>query len=211
MHKITFVSTVHQELGKCNADELHNIIVKISPEVIFLEALDATYSNYEKYLFSSFGVCHKKLEINAIQQYNCNTSFKYVPVLDNGLSDAFEKKYSSVCERTEFQKLLDNFNSLAGTRGFQFLNSAESISIQEEMRLLGDRLLNDSGLNKAANEDIDAYENSMIRNIYSYCSKSQFDRAIFMCGVAHRKSIIEKVEKFNNQGEMRLNWVIFES
>jgi len=28
MHKITFVSTVHEEIGKSNADELHKIIEK---------------------------------------------------------------------------------------------------------------------------------------------------------------------------------------
>ena len=122
-----------------------------------------------------------------------------------------KKKYGSVCENIEFQKLLDNFNSLASEHGFQFLNSAQSIRLQEEMRMFENHLLTDSELNKTAIEDIDAYENSMIRNIYSYCRNSQFDTAIFMCGVAHRKSIIEKVEKFNTQEEMSLNWVIFES
>ena len=92
MHNITFISTVHGEIGKCNADELHKIIEKISPEVVFLEALEDTYSEYEKILFSSFGVFHKKLEIRAIQKYGCNPPFKYIPVLDNGLSDSFEKK-----------------------------------------------------------------------------------------------------------------------
>jgi hypothetical protein len=211
MHNITFISTVHDEIGKCNADELLKIVEKISPEVVFLEALDETYSDYEKYLFSSFGVYHKKLEIRAIQKYCYNTPFKYIAVLDNSLSDAFEKKYNSICENIEFQRLCDNFNSLASEHGFQFLNSTESIRLQEEMRMFENRLLNDSELNKMVSEDVESYENAMIRNIYTYCKNSQFDTAIFMCGVAHRKSIIEKVEKFNHQEEMSLNWVIFES
>ena len=41
--------------------------------------------------------------------------------------------------------------------------------------------------------DIDAYENSMIRNIYSYWNNNHFSSAIFMCGAAYRKSIIEKI------------------
>ena len=51
----------------------------------------------------------------------------------------------------------------------------------------------------------------MIQYIYSYCKKNVFGSAIFMCGVAHRKSIIEKVEKFNAQEEMNLQWEIYGS
>jgi len=106
--------------------------------------------------------------------------------------------------------LIDNFNSLASEYGFEFLNSVESIKLQEEMRMLESRLLNGSEVSKAANEDIDAYENSMIRNIYSYCKINQFITAIFLCGVAHRKSIIEKIEKYDVQ-EVNPSWIIFEN
>lgn len=211
MHKITLVSTVHTENGKCNADELHTIIEKMRPEVFFLEALDETYSNYQKSLFSSFGVFHKKLEIKAIQKYNLKNDIDYIPVLDNGLSDWFHKKYDIVCENIEFHKLLDNFNYLTSEHGFQFLNSGESIKLQEEMRMFENFLLSDNRINTTANEDIDAYENSMLRNIYSYCRDKQFDTAIFLCGVAHRKSIIEKIEKFNLQEKIGLNWTIFDN
>jgi len=77
------------------------------------------------------------------------------------------------------------------------------------MRMLEKQLLNKCEINKVVNEDIDAYENSMIRNIYSYCKTSEFNAAIFMCGVAHRKSIIEKIEKFKAQEEIDLSWIIF--
>jgi hypothetical protein len=56
MGHITFISTIHKEIGKCNAKELYKIINKLSPEVIFLEAVDETYSEYEHYLFSTYGV-----------------------------------------------------------------------------------------------------------------------------------------------------------
>ena len=82
MHDITFISTIHVEIGKCNAEELYKIIEKLSPEVIFLEAVDDTYSDYENYLFSEYGEYHKKLEISAIQRYSSNTTFEYVPVCE---------------------------------------------------------------------------------------------------------------------------------
>lgn len=91
MPKITFISTIHEEIGNCNADELSNILKELNPDVIFLEALDDTYSNYDKIKLSSFGVYHRKLEIRAIQKYCLNNSCEYIPVLDNGLSDSFEK------------------------------------------------------------------------------------------------------------------------
>lgn len=209
MHNITLISTVHEENGKCNADELCKIIEKISPEVIFLEALEKTYSDYDQMMLSSFGIFHEKLEISAIQKYGVNTSLKYIPVLDNELPDSFEKKYRIVCEKREMQNLIDNFDSLAAERGFEFINSPESIELQDEIRMLERQLLNESKIIKVANEDIDAYENSMIRNIYSYCKTSKFNTAISMCGVAHRKSIIEKIEQFKAPKEIDLSWAIF--
>jgi hypothetical protein len=210
MHNITFISTIHKEIGKCNAAELYKIIKKISPEVIFLEAVDETYSNYENYLFSTFGVFHKKLEISAIQKYNCDTSFEYVPVCENGLSDAFHRKLKIVCQNRELQKLIDNFNYLASEHGFKFLNSSESMNLQEEMRLLESRVLNDDNWDTIVKADIDAYENPMIRNIYSYGNNNHFSTAIFMCGAAHRKAIIEKINEYEKKGELKLNWSLYE-
>ena len=211
MHDITFISTIHVEIGKCNAEELYKIIEKLSPEVIFLEAVDDTYSEYEKYLFSTYGVYHKKLEISAIQKYSSNTSFEYVPVCENGLSDAFDRKKKIVSENRERQKMIENFQYLAAENGFKFLNSLESINLLEEIRVLESRILNGSDLDKIVKAAIDAYENPMIRNIYSYCNNNHFSSAIFMCGAAHRKSIIEKIEKSKTEEQVNLTWTIFES
>lgn len=208
MYNITLISTVHKEIGRCNANELCTIIEKINPEVIFLEALADTYSNYNKMIFSSFRVYHEKLEIKAMQKHSENFSFEYVPVLDKGLSVAFDEKYTIVCQHQELQRLIDNFNSLAAEHGFQFLNSEESLNLQKEMRILESHILNDSEVGKQADKYIDAYENSMIRNIYSYCKDNKFNTAIFMCGVAHRKSIIKKIEKMEAQETTNISWMI---
>lgn len=211
MNHITFISTIHKEIGNCNAEELYKIIEKLSPEVIFLEAINETYSAYEKYLFSTYGVYHKKLELAAIQKYTLSTSFEYVPVCENGLSDAFDRKNKIVCENREMQQLIDNYNFLAEKQGFKFLNSLESINLQEEMRGLETRVINNTELDEIVKADIEAYENPMIRNIYSYCNNNHFGSAIFMCGVAHRKSIIEKIEKSKTEEQVNLTWTIFES
>ena len=209
MHHITFISTIHKEIGKCNPKELHKIIEKISPEVIFLEAIEETYSKYEHYLFATYGQFHKKLEISAIQRYNNTHPFQYVPVCDIGLSEAFDRKIKFVSEYIELQKLIDNFNFLAKENGFDFLNSLECINLQEEMRILESHILNNVEMDKVIKADIESYEEPMIQNIISYCKNNKFKSAIFMCGAAHRKSIIEKIEKSKIDEQVNVSWTIF--
>ena len=47
--EIVLISTVHQEIGKCNSEELYKIIESINPDVIFLEEFK---NNYTKYVYS---------------------------------------------------------------------------------------------------------------------------------------------------------------
>ncbi len=207
MHKITFISTIHKEYGKCNSDELCSIIESIKPEVIFLEALEDSYSPYAIMLLSYFGVYNDRLELKTIQKYNENYTFEYVPVLDMGLlSDEFDTKAKIVSENIEYQRLLDNFNSLEKEGGFPFLNSEKSILLQEEMRELENRIIDNDLMHQKVNASIDDYENSMIRNIYSFCKENSFNTAVFMCGAAHRKSIIEKIEAYEKNSDLKLNW-----
>lgn len=210
MRRVTFISTVHVEIGKCNPEELFRIIELIRPEVIFLEADDQTYTGYEQFLFSTYGVNHKKLEVAAIQKYSHTSSFEYVTVCDGGLSDAFHKKNIKVCQNRRMQNLIDNFNSLEAEKGFLFLNSQECIDLQEEMRVLESIILNDVEWDRAVKADINAYENSMIRNIYAYSKNNNFNTAIFMCGAAHRKAIIGKIEA-QAEGNLNIAWTVFGS
>lgn len=200
---------MHKKHGKCNADELYDILKNENPEVVFLEALEGTYSVYDKTKFLSFGVSHQKLEIEAIQKYSNDFPIKYVPVLDIELSDLFNKKYELVCESRQFQEILDEYNSLAEAEGFQFLNSQLSIQFHQRMRVLENQIINHTELNESVNKDIDAYENSMIRNIYSYCRINQFEKAVFMCGSAHRQSIIEKIRVSNSKEKIDVNWIVY--
>ncbi|MDZ7633532.1 MAG: hypothetical protein U5L72_03450 [Bacteroidales bacterium] len=99
MYNITLLSTVHKEFGNCNSNELLKIIENIYPDVIFLEASEDNYSKYDQMIFSQFGVNKERLEFKTIQKYSQNHTFKYVSVLDIGLSDEFEKKIKIVSEK----------------------------------------------------------------------------------------------------------------
>lgn len=209
MYNITLISTIHKENGNCNSNELLKIIENIRPDVIFLEAFEENYTKYDQMIFSQFGVYKERLELKTIQKYSQNYSFEYVPVLDIGLSDEFETKTKIVSENTEFQKLLDNYNSLEKEGGFKFLNSEESIILQEEMRQWENRIIDNEILLQRVTTNLDEYENSMLRNIYSFCKKNSFNSAIFMCGAAHRKSIIKKIEEYEKKEPLKLNWTFY--
>jgi hypothetical protein len=210
MQTITLISTLHEEKGNCNAEELCKIIEKLSPDVIFLEALESTYSEYDNLRFSEFGIYHNKLEIKTLQLYSQNASFDYAAILDNELSDAFNNKYSIISKNHETKSLVDHFNDSVQSRGFEFLNSIESTNLQDEMRKIESLYLNNSEIEIDFNKSIDIYENTMIANIYSYCKNNHFNTAIFLCGVAHRKSIIEKIENLQTTKEIKLNWKFYE-
>lgn len=203
--QITLISTVYKEIGKCNSIELCKIIESLNPDVIFLEAFENSYSQHQHMLFSQFGVYQERLEIKALQIYNQYYKFNYVPVLDVGLSDEFEKRISIVSENIDFQKILNKYASLETEHGFQFLNSKMQIELQEEMREMENKIIANKALLQKANEGIDAYEHSMLRNIYSYSKQNTFNKAIFMCGAGHRKTITQKIyeyRKIESQGPL---------
>lgn len=203
--RIVLISTVHKEIGKCNSEVLYKLIESIKPEVIFLEELEENYSSYDQVLFSQFGVYKERLELKTIQAYSQNNTFEYVPVLEFGLSDEFDTKVKIVSKNKEYQMLLDNYTLLESDYGFEFLNSNKSIMLQEEMRQLENHIIDNENLHQQVNASIDEYENSMLHNIYSFCKEGTFNTAIFMCGAAHRKSIIEKI----NTSESKIHWTFY--
>ncbi|RLD45629.1 MAG: hypothetical protein DRI86_05300 [Bacteroidetes bacterium] len=209
MYNITLISTVHKEFGNCNSNELLKIIENIGPDVIFLEAFEDNYSKYDQMIFSQFGVYKERLELKTIQKYSQNHTFEYVPVLDIRLSDEFETKTKIISENKDCQKLLDEYSLLEMDGGFQFLNSEKSIVLQEEMRELENRIVDNEIMRQKVNANLGAYENSMLRNIYSFCKEKSFNTAIFMCGSAHRKSISEKIEEYKKKETIKLNWTFY--
>lgn len=209
MKNVTLISTVHNIIGECNPIELCKIFQTINPDVIFLEAFEKNYSEYQKLLFSQFGVFSDRLELHAIQIYSQQHTFTYVPVLDVELSADFEAKTQIVSQNEGFRKIFDSYTLLETTGGFKFLNSEKGIRLQDEMKELENDIIKDRELLRRASESIDAYENSMIRNIYSFCKENLFADGIFMCGSAHRKTIVEKIIQHEKNSDVKLNWKFY--
>lgn len=106
---------------------------------------------------------------------------------------AFDEKYAIVCRNVEFQKILDLYNLEVENGGFKFLNSENCIQLHENMRKFENKILNNYELGLNAHTAIDIYENEMLSNIYQYCKNNHFNDAIFICGSAHRKSIMKRL------------------
>jgi hypothetical protein len=196
MAEIILVSTIHKEMGKANAKELCLILEKIQPDVIFLEALETSYTYYDRMRFENFAVYSSKLELKALQLYGRNNQFEYVPVLDSGMSDVFEGKYKLIRHDYIFQKMVDDLNNRVSQEGYGFLNSEACQMIHREMREYEDKMIQNLEVKKQFNDTINEYEDSMVKNIRTYCEHNQFNRAVFLCGVAHRKSLIGKLDLF---------------
>ncbi|WP_338226990.1 hypothetical protein [Algoriphagus taiwanensis] len=142
----------------------------------------------------------------SIQKYFLESTFKYIPVLDIGHSEEFEKKYDFVCQNFEHQRLLNKLNSLASDLGFSFLNSPQAMELEDELRKLEEQIFNNPEEQKKVEDHIDDYENNMIKNIYSYCRENHFNKAVFMCGVAHRKSMLQKIAEYEEATDLKLDW-----
>jgi DNA-binding protein Fis len=217
MQNVILISTEHRESGKCNSDELYKIIESINPDIIFEEETnDDTFQKYynEENSFNS-------LEVQCVKKYLQNHDIKHIPI-DIGLSqytnfrewdymfDTF-KKYN-VYNQTEREHC-----TLRDKDGFAYLNSKKCVELFELMKNTERQIIEWSGINKNAlfriynifHKEHDNRENGMLQNIYNYSEENQYNRAVFLLGFAHRKSIIQKIKKHQTTEIPKLNWTFY--
>ena len=219
MYNITFVCTIHKECGKCNSLELHRIIESISPEIIF-EELSPSF--FDKYYVTKI---YKNLETDTIKKYIENCNIVHIPIGSRNIpSDSFANDVRYMYNRMESltdingynYRIFDAKNSMyAGMYGFQYLNSIHCIDVQNKIDVAIEKCLqkiNDEKLYqiyKLWKDSNNKRENEMLQNIYNYSKENQYNQAIFFIGAGHRKSIIEKIEKYKTQENIKLNWIFY--
>jgi len=93
---------------------------------------------------------------------------------------------------------------------FGFLNSLECINLQGRDASFGEGGFYNNEWIKTVKADIEDYENSMIAELYMTILQQQhFSFSNFLCvGAAHRKSIIQKIEKYEKEQGI-LSWDYF--
>lgn len=49
-------------------------------------------------------------------------------------------------------------------------------------------------------------EDEILRNIYSFVSKNQFEQAVLFIGSGHRRTILPLIEIFKNKEQIKISW-----
>ena len=219
MYNITLVCTRHDEVGHCNSNELYKIIENINPEIIFEEM---PLSFFDHYYISK---TRNNLETDTINRYLKSHEVKNIPVdSDNVPAESFFQDHQYMLKRIEgladingfnYRNFTDRNRDYVAMYGFKYLNSIHCMNITSEItdaidkglqKLNNDKLLQTDKLFKDVNEK---RENVMIQNIYNYSKAHSYDRAIFTIGAGHRKSILKKLQDYESNETLRLNWTFY--
>lgn len=218
MYNITLVCTHHSEFGKCNSDELYKIIESIEPDVIFEELTQDLFD-----LFYKENTIPDVLpEIKSVKRYIKDYSANHFPV-DINVGDTLstnEIKYMfSVFKKyTLYSILQEDQKRLVFEEGYGFLNSKNNEELTEKMKSLEKGIIGFqinrnqlSRIHELFYEEQHKREHEIIKNVYEYSGKMAYNQALLLFGSGHRKSIIEKIEKYNSQQNVKLNWIFYNS
>ena len=215
MHSLTLICTRHEELGACNVDTLYEAFKLVKPRIIF-EELPA--SKYNEYHISN---TKSNLETQATNRYKCNNTVELVLVdaeIDPGeiisKYEGIQREVNGSINRLgfDYRSFVDSQKRRVFSEGFVFLNSKDSEQYNSSInRLIKEALIlfnNDeySAILDEWEAVILSREESMIENIYEYCSNFDFEKGVFLIGASHRQSIIEKIRTYNESAPLKINW-----
>jgi len=209
MYNITLICTAHSEIGNCNSLELYKIIEEYKPEIIFEELSFASYSQ-------CYGTINRvTLETSAIKMYLQNHTVKHIPVVGSELTRDLDSRFAIMTKHDSYRSLIDNLMSLEDAYGFSFLNSKECEQLFEKIEKLEKLILVSecdevlSRIYQWGNNTINTYENEVLKNVYHYSTENKYDKALMFIGAAHRKSIIKKIQDYENNNKLKLNWTFY--
>lgn len=209
MYDITLFCTAHSENGKCNPGELYKFIEELRPELIFEELSLAAYNE-------CYGTQNRfTVETSAIKMYLHNHKIKHVPVVGSELTKDLDRKFELLITNSNYIHLIDNLMSQEEKFGFQFLNSDQCDKLYEEISEVEKLILknNDdlvfSSIYRMGNEIIDVYEYEIIKNVYDYSTNNKYNYALMFIGAAHRKSLTQKIQEYENKDKLKLKWTFY--
>jgi len=213
MHNITIIFSMHFEIGKCNSRELYSIIENENPEIIF-EEFDISRTEDEYYINGHYKYQKEcSVETTSIMNYLENHQVIHIPVdtyeVNNVPDDMYQKISNNNEEYTNLVKM--NF-MLSCQHGFPYLNSNECSELIEKFKTIEENVvnqMNDKKLTDTYNSwklITDNRDNEMIKNIYNYSQNHNYNKAIFITGADHRKSILDKIKDYNLKETIKINW-----
>jgi hypothetical protein len=216
MHEITLICTYHAVEGRCNEAELYSILESIRPDVIFEETPPSYYDAYyvERSRFHN-------VEHAAISRYSDAYNVPHVPVDSDDVPDeTFFLNHDRMTKRVRGGTDQNGFHyrELSKTSllniergGFNYLNSQHYMNRNNELNAILEAALTTIGDHgffetyRLWNEVNAKRETEMLRNIYEYSSQHRYNKAVFLIGAGHRKSIIQKVDSYA-PSHVKLYW-----
>lgn len=212
MHNITLLSSFHKIHGKCNPDELYKIIEKIQPEIIFEEL---SFDGFEK-IYSPF-YQPQTIEAITIKAYLQRHQIKHFPVDTYPIKEIDLLSDAQVIgdNSYEYRELWNQKLSKIAQDGYFFLNSNDCIEMLDRTSTIEETVLSEIGNIKLLNEHKaektlhDNRENEMLTNIYNYSKQYSFNKALFICGVKHRKPLNRKIQEHETKETFKLNWTFY--
>ena len=208
---ITLISTIHEESGLCTVSGLYKILLNLKPDVIFLEIPP---SHYNQYLIER---TRNNLETAAVKQYLEEYRVECIPVDIHNVSEEFFKNNQKLHNRVErnsfeYRRLMDLNSQYQEQYGYKYLNSTDCMdiwaNIRKTIRESIDRL-NDIEIqliHQSWNDAIENRDQEMIKNIYKYSEEHSFTSGVFLVGVAHRQSLMEKAHIASVVDSKIINW-----
>jgi succinate dehydrogenase flavin-adding protein (antitoxin of CptAB toxin-antitoxin module) len=112
----------------------------------------------------------------------------------------------------DYDKLFMENIILSSQKGFQYINSIDCYNLLEKLHLIEEEVLKKTNDNNLIN-DYNSWknitnnrDNEMIKNIYEYSKKHSYNKAVFIIGAEHKKSIFEKINEFDSKENIKINW-----
>lgn len=212
MTQLIVIGTRHYDKGICTSEELHKILEKIDPEVIFEEIPPSLHGVYH------IERSKENLETNAINAYLEKHDLRLIPV-DSDLMppDSFFEEFKKMHQAIEkishtYCHLTDTNAAHTAIHGFRYLNSELHDDLHEKLRISIDE-----GLKHLNNQNffdfqsrwlkiIDLREETMMNGIYNHLQEPGFARAVFLIGSSHRRSIMQKAVEREKINRNKIDW-----
>ena len=216
MYNITLVCTHHSEFGKSNSYELYKIIETIRPDIIFEEL---TQDLFDKFYKENI-IPNEPPEIKSVKRYIKDHTVSHIPV-DVNISDTLSTSeinymFNTVRKYTVYSELEEDQMKLTFHEGYDFLNSKKNEELIETKKAIEKNLIKSqinnhqlSRIHQLFYEEQHKSEHEIIKNIYNYSGIIDYNQALLLLGSGHRKSIFEKIKKYESKKQVKLNWTLY--
>jgi hypothetical protein len=208
--RVLLVYSVHRETGAATAGELHWLLGRLQPDVLFLEE---SSTGLPAFLDGSRGT----LESAAVRRYRREYSVELIPVdLHREVTDfkpQVDVLFDRIEEASERYCQLEYANRKHTEKGgFAYLNSPICAVLQSEMQkeiratveTVGDPAFTE--LYALWTRAMDMRERAMLNGVEAHADQKSFRKVLLLVGAAHRQSLIEKSQLPRSGGVSRVMW-----